>query len=215
MLIPLVAIVAALTLLPVTLAAWGPRLDRHRIHRAGTTFSRTLTINNLNQMFANTYTYTLTVDRNWPGYPATGTVSAAALGSVNFNADFPVPDSATHDEIVHACITISQDGACLMTCCFNITVIQGTVPVLASVASQSTKATVIAAHTRARARSGGTSSRAAKSAGPGPAHPTPGSASRASTEPPGNTYAPGANSSSASRMSTRFSMWSRRSTQRS
>src|SRR3954452_8802820 len=40
MLIPLVALVAALTLLPVTLAAWGPRLDRHRIHRAGTTFSR-------------------------------------------------------------------------------------------------------------------------------------------------------------------------------
>jgi RND superfamily putative drug exporter len=40
MLIPLVALVAAVTLLPVTLAAWGPALDRHRIHRAGTTFSR-------------------------------------------------------------------------------------------------------------------------------------------------------------------------------
>ncbi|HEY0344378.1 MAG TPA: MMPL family transporter, partial [Solirubrobacteraceae bacterium] len=40
MLIPLVALVAALTLLPVTLAAWGPALDRHRIHSAGTTFSR-------------------------------------------------------------------------------------------------------------------------------------------------------------------------------
>jgi RND superfamily putative drug exporter len=40
MLIPLVALVAAITLLPVTLAAWGPALDRHRIHRAGTTFSR-------------------------------------------------------------------------------------------------------------------------------------------------------------------------------
>jgi RND superfamily putative drug exporter len=40
MLIPLVALVAAVTLLPVTLAAWGPALDRHRIHRKGTTFSR-------------------------------------------------------------------------------------------------------------------------------------------------------------------------------
>jgi putative drug exporter of the RND superfamily len=40
MLIPLVALVAALTLLPVTLRAWGPALDRHRIHRAGTTYSR-------------------------------------------------------------------------------------------------------------------------------------------------------------------------------
>ena len=40
MVIPLVALVVALTLLPVTLRAWGPRLDRHRIHHAGTTFSR-------------------------------------------------------------------------------------------------------------------------------------------------------------------------------
>ena len=32
MLIPLVALAAAVTLLPVVLAAWGPALDRHRIH---------------------------------------------------------------------------------------------------------------------------------------------------------------------------------------
>ena len=40
MLIPLVALTAAVTLVPVTLAAWGPRLDRRRLHRASTTFSR-------------------------------------------------------------------------------------------------------------------------------------------------------------------------------
>jgi putative drug exporter of the RND superfamily len=40
MLIPLVAMVAAITLLPVTLAKWGPGLDRRRIHRASTTYSR-------------------------------------------------------------------------------------------------------------------------------------------------------------------------------
>jgi RND superfamily putative drug exporter len=39
LLIPLVATVAAVTLLPVTLAAWGPALDRHRIRRTSTTFS--------------------------------------------------------------------------------------------------------------------------------------------------------------------------------
>jgi RND superfamily putative drug exporter len=38
MMIPLVAIAAAVTLLPATLAAWGPALDRHR--RSSTTFSR-------------------------------------------------------------------------------------------------------------------------------------------------------------------------------
>lgn len=40
MLIPLVALSAAITLLPVTLAAWGPALDRHRVGRSSTTFSR-------------------------------------------------------------------------------------------------------------------------------------------------------------------------------
>jgi len=38
MMIPLVATAAAVTLLPATLAAWGPALDRHR--RSSTTFSR-------------------------------------------------------------------------------------------------------------------------------------------------------------------------------
>jgi putative drug exporter of the RND superfamily len=40
MLIPLVALAAAITLLPATLAAWGPALDRRRVHRSSTTFSR-------------------------------------------------------------------------------------------------------------------------------------------------------------------------------
>jgi putative drug exporter of the RND superfamily len=40
MLIPLVAIAAATTLLPVMLASWGPALDARRLHRGSTTFSR-------------------------------------------------------------------------------------------------------------------------------------------------------------------------------
>jgi RND superfamily putative drug exporter len=41
MLIPLVAIAAAVSLLPVILAAWGPALDKHRVVRSGsTTYSR-------------------------------------------------------------------------------------------------------------------------------------------------------------------------------
>ncbi len=38
--IPLVAIAAAMTLLPVTLAAWGPALDSKRVRHGSTTFSR-------------------------------------------------------------------------------------------------------------------------------------------------------------------------------
>jgi putative drug exporter of the RND superfamily len=40
MLIPLVAITAAVTLLPVILAAWGPALDKHRVASSSTAFSR-------------------------------------------------------------------------------------------------------------------------------------------------------------------------------
>jgi RND superfamily putative drug exporter len=40
MLIPLVAVIAAVTLLPVTLAAWGPALDRRRFRTGSSTYSR-------------------------------------------------------------------------------------------------------------------------------------------------------------------------------
>jgi RND superfamily putative drug exporter len=40
MLTPLVALVAAITLLPATLAAWGPALDRRRLRSSSTTYSR-------------------------------------------------------------------------------------------------------------------------------------------------------------------------------
>ena len=40
MLIPLVAIAAAVTLLPALLAAWGPALDKHRVRSSSSTFSR-------------------------------------------------------------------------------------------------------------------------------------------------------------------------------
>jgi RND superfamily putative drug exporter len=40
MLIPIVAILSAVTLLPVILAAWGPTLDKHRVRSSSTTFSR-------------------------------------------------------------------------------------------------------------------------------------------------------------------------------
>jgi RND superfamily putative drug exporter len=39
-LIPLVALSAAITLLPAALAAWGPSLDRRRVRKGSTTFSR-------------------------------------------------------------------------------------------------------------------------------------------------------------------------------
>ena len=40
LLIPLAAVITAVTLLPVLLSAWGPALDRHRVRRGSTTYSR-------------------------------------------------------------------------------------------------------------------------------------------------------------------------------
>jgi hypothetical protein len=104
---------------------------------ASTTFSGGVTVNNLNQMFGNTYTYTVSVDRNWPGFPATSNVSTGALGSGAIPISIPVPDSAAHLEVVRVCVTVSQDGACVSQCCFNLTVTNPTTGALASLASSS------------------------------------------------------------------------------
>jgi hypothetical protein len=104
---------------------------------ANSTYNSSLTVNNLNQMFGNTYTYSITVNRNWPGFPAAGGTSAAALGSGAVPISIPVPDSAADLEIVKVCITVSQEGACPATCCFNITVTNPATPTLASLASAS------------------------------------------------------------------------------
>ena len=40
LLIPLAAMITSITLLPVLLSAWGPALDRHRVRRGSTTYSR-------------------------------------------------------------------------------------------------------------------------------------------------------------------------------
>ena len=86
LLIPLAAMASAVTLLPVILSAWGPALDRHRLRRGSTTYSRGW------ERWAN-----LIVDRRWvaaiagltimiglaiPGLTInTGQPSAASLGA--------------------------------------------------------------------------------------------------------------------------------------
>ena len=85
LLIPLAAMASAVTLLPVILSAWGPALDRHRLRRGSTTYSRGW------ERWAN-----LIIDRRWvaaiagltimiglaiPGLTInTGQPSAASLG---------------------------------------------------------------------------------------------------------------------------------------
>jgi RND superfamily putative drug exporter len=79
MLIPLVAMVAATTLLPATLAAWGPALDRRRLHSSSTTFSRGW------QRWAQ-----LVVRRRWiAGAAGLAIVVALALPALSMNTGQP------------------------------------------------------------------------------------------------------------------------------
>ncbi len=102
---------------------------------AGLTTNATATVTNLNQLFGNTYNFTISVNAAWPGYPATGTVSAAAGGSVQVPVNVTPPDTAAHGEVVTVCTTVSLNGAIVQSCCFNATVHQLATGTLASLAS--------------------------------------------------------------------------------
>lgn len=102
---------------------------------AGNSVGTVVTLLNQNVLFPNTYGWTLTCDRNWPGLPATGTVSAGALGGTGIPVSFTVPDTAAHNAVVHFCLTATCSGGCAQTCCFDVTVDNIATPALASLAS--------------------------------------------------------------------------------
>lgn len=95
MLIPLVAIAAATTLLPVMLSAWGPALDRHRLHRASTSYSRAW------QGWGQ-----LVVRRKWiAGLVGAAIVVTLALPALNLNSARPntaalAQSGTAHDSLV-------------------------------------------------------------------------------------------------------------------
>jgi hypothetical protein len=99
---------------------------------AGSAYDALLGVSNLNQMFSNQYTYSVTVGANWPGYPASGSTTVPAQTGGQIPIHIAVPDSATDGEIIRVCYTVSQDGACVQTCCFNIHVVNPVTPTLAS-----------------------------------------------------------------------------------
>jgi RND superfamily putative drug exporter len=89
MLIPLVAVAAAVSLLPVILAAWGPALDRHRVVRSGsTTYSRGW------ETWA-----TLIVRRRWlAGAIGVALVVALAIPALSMNTGQPRANSLGGNE---------------------------------------------------------------------------------------------------------------------
>lgn len=94
----------------------------NQVVTAGNTVAANVALTNLNMMFSNTYAWTLTCDRNWPGLPAGGTVGAGMAGGTSVPVSFTVPDTAAHGAVVHFCLTVSCGGGCSQTCCFDVTV---------------------------------------------------------------------------------------------
>src|SRR5206468_8382512 len=52
-----------------------------QIVTVGTPYDANVTLTNLNQMFGNTYTYSVSVNVNWPGFPSGGNLGPAPQGS--------------------------------------------------------------------------------------------------------------------------------------
>jgi len=96
------------------------------------TISGSVGLTNPNVMFDNDYTYTISTSTNWPGFPTSGTVTVLAGASGSIPWSVTVPDTAADGEIVHVCISASQNGACVEQCCFNITVSNPATPNLLS-----------------------------------------------------------------------------------
>ena len=99
---------------------------------AGSTITGTTSITNPNVLFDNDYNYTVSTSTNWPGFPQTGTLTIPAGGAGAVSYAITVPDTAADGEVVHVCISESQNGACVDQCCFNITVSNPVVPTLLS-----------------------------------------------------------------------------------
>ncbi len=101
MLIPLVALAAATTLLPIMLAAWGPTLDRHRLHRASSSFSRPW------ERWAQ-----LVVKRKWiAGFAGAAIILALAVPALSLNTARPHTSAlATSGSAHDALVTLEQAG---------------------------------------------------------------------------------------------------------
>ncbi len=89
-------------------------------------------VTNDNGMFANTADYTLTVDRNWPGLPASGSLTLAELATGLASFGIAIPDTAANGD-VKLCFTVScAGGACVKTCCRTLNVLNIATPTLAA-----------------------------------------------------------------------------------
>ena len=100
---------------------------------AGSSIDPGWTVTNLNPLFANAYTWSLTSQRNWP-LTETGTVTALADGNVSINPTVAIPDTAAPGTNQLCLVVKDARGAQMRQCCFGVTIQSSpvSVPILVS-----------------------------------------------------------------------------------
>ena len=99
----------------------------------GSSLSPSWTVTNRNPLFANTYGWTLTSQRNWPLMPV-GAVAAAADGIGAINPTVAIPDSASPG-LNRMCVMVTDaKGIRRRQCCFELRIqpAPASVPILMS-----------------------------------------------------------------------------------
>ncbi len=91
---------------------------------AGTTHTLHVTVTQPNLLFANSYAYSLTSQRSWPGVATSGSTAALPAGPADLAFTVTVPDTAAIGDN-RLCLRLTQpDGVVLDSCCVRITVTQ-------------------------------------------------------------------------------------------
>lgn len=99
---------------------------------ANTTYTPCFNVSNPNVVFSDTYTYTISLDRSWPGLPLIGSVTVPAGSSTCVSPAISIPDSAATGD-VHLCIVLNcLNVGCPVRCCVTLHVLN---PITATLAT--------------------------------------------------------------------------------
>jgi hypothetical protein len=86
---------------------------------AGTVYQPWYNVINPNVVFDDTYQYSVSFDRAWPGTPVASSQLVARGSAIGFSPAITVPDTAAVGD-VHACFSVSQNGAAISSCCATL-----------------------------------------------------------------------------------------------
>ena len=86
---------------------------------AGTGYTPWYNLIDPNLLFDDTYQYSLSLDRAWPGTPVAGSAPVTRGSAVGLSPTILVPDTAAVGD-VHLCLTVSQNGAAVTSCCATL-----------------------------------------------------------------------------------------------